>query len=253
MVNPSAAAPAAPQLTDRSPSVMTWAIALGVASLFAWIGYNYPPIHWRIPDDMTHIGALSPPEDQARLRAVEEANRWKNTLLKFSLAGAGIGLAGALLYASSIAKNVKPVVATFISGLLAGAAAGAIGLVVRIYLDKDHPLPLVSDEMRPLFADSVVFCIASIVLLVPVSVLLMMHRSPDLRQKAKAVPLAGLLTGMLVPMSAAMVLSAHSSTSFYPPRGGDLTFIWFVVLGAVTLLLLSMADRKNRSAQDVVA
>lgn len=253
MANDKVSASAESPIGSQSPSIGKWAIALGVASLIAWIGYNYPPIHWRIPDDMTHIGALSPPEDQAKLRAVELANRWKNTLLKFSLAGAGIGLAGLLLYATSLAKNVKPVVVTLIVGLLAGAASGAISLVVRVYLDEDHPLPLISDQMRPLFADSVVFGVASMILLIPISVLLMMNQSPDLRQKAKAVPLAGLLTGILVPMSAAMVLSAHSSTSFFPPRGTDLTLIWFVVLGGLTLLLLSMVDKKNRRAQDAIA
>ncbi len=80
-----------------------------------------------------------------------------------------------------------------------------------------------------------------------------MHRAPEVRKKAFTVPFAASVDWYLGTDERCHGLVCSLSTSFFPPRGMDLTLIWFAVLGVLTLILLSMADRQNRGPQDVVA
>lgn len=217
-------------------------VAILVACVAGWVGFSFPPKTWNIPDDMIHIGALSPAKDQERLAAVELANLWKNSILKFSLAGLGVGLCGFVFQGG---RNIGVSIATLIGGGLFGAAAGAIGLVVRRYLNQGHPIPLISESSRPLFCDSVVFVIISALLVCPVALLLILQSNRELRQKALSAPLAGVLTGLFVPFLGALVLPTYSTTSSYPPSGISLTILWFAALAAITLgLCVFMGGKK---------
>ena len=231
--------------TTAAVGVGRFAIAILVGCLLGWVGYTYPPNTWKIPDDMLHIGALSPPADQARLAVVENANLWKNTMLKFSLAGLGIGLSGLILNG---ARNVGATLLTFVSGPLCGLLGGVVGLYIRKYLDLGHPIPLVSEASRPLLCDSLVFASVSVILILPVAILLRLQPSPQDHHRAYAVPLAGLLTGMLVPLVGAFALPVTTSTSAYPPYGSALTVMWFAVLAGLTVVISTSAGTKNARA-----
>lgn len=226
--------------TPVSPT--RFALAILTGCVIGWIGYTYPPETWAIPDDMLHIGALSSAEDQARLAAVVSENLWKNTILKFSLAGLGIGLSGLILNGT---RRWGSTFLTLIAGPVCGLLAGVIGLYVRRYLNLGYPIPLVSEASRPLFCDSMVFAVNSILLVLPVAVLLRMQPSPLDHHKAYAMPLAGLLAGILVPFFSAFVLPAATSTTTYPPHGIGLTLLWFTALAGLTILLFAVTGSKK--------
>jgi hypothetical protein len=234
-------------VAPSSLSAGLWTIAILLACGLAWLGYSFPPKHWMVPDDMSHIGALSPPEDLARLAVVVKANLWKNTWLKFSLAGLAIGTAGVVLCMPNIGKKWPVALGMLICGLASGALAGTIGLMVRQYLDIDHPIPLISQEVRPLFCDSVVFSILSILLLLPVSLLLLLQPTKAERHKAISVPLAGLITGLVVPILSATLLPSTVTTDFFPPRDWHVTVLWFAILANTTLMVcVFMGSRKPK-------
>ncbi len=104
-----------------------WAITLIVASLLSWFAYTHPPKTWRVPDSMANIGPLSPAPEQAKLAANQNSNLWNNTLLKFSLAGLGMGVCGFVLFSNRLGTHLPAALWTLISGMLAGLAAGAWG------------------------------------------------------------------------------------------------------------------------------
>jgi hypothetical protein len=227
---------------------LPWSLAILVAGVVGWLAYSYPPMAWRVPDSMLHIGALSPASEQAKLKAVENANLWKNTLMKFSMAGLGLGVVGIILNARNFGRRWPAALGTLISGAVSGALAGTLGLLLRQYLDLDHPLPLVSADMRPLLADGLVFSLISILLLVPVSVLLLFQPLKSDRHKAFAVPLAGVLTGLLVPIAGAMLLSGYTNTSFFPPTGVGLTVLWFAAMAIFAVLVVAYHGHKPNKA-----
>lgn len=223
--------------------------AILVASLLGWLGYSYPPVAWHVPDSMLHIGALSSASDQAKLAAVEKANLWKNTILKFTLAGLGIGLCGLVLHARALGHRWLTGLLTLVSGPLSGAMAGVIGLMIRQYLDRDYPIPLINDASRPLFADIVVFSVISAFLMAPIAVLLLCQPVKTDRHKAFAVLLAGVLTGLVVPLLGALMLSGYTNTSIFPPAGTGLTAIWFATMALITLVFVVFMGSKARPGE----
>jgi len=223
-----------------SSSMQIWlSCTILLACLLAGLTYSFPPLFWKIPDDMADINAMSPPADQAKLAVVVKANLWKNTMLKFTMAGLGIGLGMLTLVIMpskfGIAKASPITPAVVLVGAIGGLLTGVIGLVVRQYLDLDNPIPFVSDSSRPLFCDSVVFSIISILLLLPISFALKLQSSEKLKQLGSTIPLGGLLTGLLVPFAGAMVLPMYASTSVYPPAGTELLVLWFTSLAVLTI------------------
>ncbi len=225
-----------------SSSVRVWLSAtVLLCCILAGLMFSYPPISWKIPDDMANINAMSPPDDQARLAVVVKANLWKNTMMKFTMAGLGIGL-GMLTLALmprrfGIEKSSPITSAVVVIGPVCGFLAGVIGLVVRQYLDLDNPIPLISDASRPLFCDSIVFSIISILLVLPITIVLKLQSNLTSKQLGSAMPVGGLLTGLLVQFAGAMVLPMYASTSVYPPAGRELIILWFASLALLTIAL----------------
>jgi len=234
--------------SEQSKLLLT--VAIGLACALAWAGYSFPPKTWRIPDDMTNIGALSPKADQDRLAMTVNSNLWNNTLLKFSLAGFGLGTAGLIFASRNFRKYGAMAVVTLLSGLAGGAAAGSIGLIVRKFLDLEYPLPFIGDASRPLVCDSAVFVIISTLLLIPIFILIFFQGTGKDRNKAFSIPLAGWLTGLLVAFLAATILPASTSTSIYPPAGRDLTLVWFATLALVTLILCVYRGSKQSAVSE---
>jgi len=237
-------------MPNSEPSKLLLTVAIGLACVLAWSGYSFPPKTWRIPDDMSNIGALSPKADQDRLAVTVNSNLWSNTLLKFSLAGLGLGTAGLIFAIRNFRKHGVMAVVTLLSGLAGGAAAGSIGLIVRKFLDLEYPLPFVSDASRPLVCDSAVFVIISTLLLIPIFVLLFFHGTGKDRNRAFSIPLAGMFTGLLVAFLGATILPSATNTSFYPPAGHDLTLVWFGTLALVTLVLCVFRGSKQTAGSE---
>ncbi len=237
----------APLPTQSVPSSRSrWIVAILATGIIAWFGFSFPPKVWRVPDELLHIGALSPKADQDKLAAVNNANLWKNTLLKFGIAGSALGLIGFFLLGEA-RNGFGAAITSFICGVVAGLAAGTIGLLVRRYLNLDHPIPLISEQSRPLFCDTVVFAILSVLLLIPISVQLRFQADNSDRSKAFSLPVVGLVTGVLVPVISAIsaiILHGYTNTSQFPPAPADLTAIWFAVLTALTLKLVVFMAKK---------
>lgn len=225
-----------------------WVLGIVVALSIAWIGYSFPPVSWRIPDDMLHIGALSPPDDQARLKVVENNNLWMNTLVKFTLAGAGIGLAGFFIIGRRDGRYLPVALATLAAGVVAGCLSGVLGLLFRQYLDTVHPLPLVSDENRSLVIDTLVFIVNCMLLLLPLALLLRLQPDRESKHKSGSILLAGFIAGAIVPFTTALtstLFTTHTSTSVYPPRGAELTVMWFGAMAVIPILFIIFSKPKS--------
>jgi hypothetical protein len=233
--------------SNASVNNTRWVLAISMVGLLAWLGFTYPPKHWSIPDELASVGALSPKKDIDKLNAVMDANAWKNSLMKFGVAGSLIGLVGFFLLGKSCG-TISSGIAALVAGVLFGLAAGAVGLVTRRYLNLDHPIPLISQESRPLVCDVIVFSIVSILLVMPIFLWLILHREPTVRMKAFSIPLAGLLAGIAVPVVGAILLSGHTNTSSFPSNSVGLNLLWFACLSIFLIVVFSGHKRKDPTA-----
>ncbi len=233
---------------NQSMDTRHWVIAMLISGLVAWVGYTYPPVTWRVPDQYADVGPLSSQEEQAEVAAIENANHWKNSILKFSIAGLGLGVFALVHDIRHLGKRWWAVLVTLMAGLLGGLLAAVVGMVVRRYFNQGYSIPLIGESIRPLVCDSLVLSIVSLLLVVPVSVFLCIQPVRSVRQKATVVPLAGVLTGVLVPVLASMVFPA-AATNLFPPSGIGFTALWFVVLVGVTLTVVLFAgDKRTKRA-----
>jgi hypothetical protein len=224
-----------------------WVIAISMVGLMAWLGFTYPPKYWRIPDELADVSAMSPKEDIAKLKAVTNETVWKNSLMKFGVAGSLIGLVGFFLLGKS-GGTIGSGITALVAGVLFGLAAGAVGLVTRRYLDLEYPIPLISQESRPLFCDAIVFSIVNILLVMPIFLWLIFHREPTVRMRAFSVPLAALLAGIAVPVAGAIFLPGYTNTSYFPSNSIGLNSLWFACLAVSVIVVFSGHKRKDPTA-----
>jgi uncharacterized membrane protein YeaQ/YmgE (transglycosylase-associated protein family) len=229
------------ELAAEAKSKVHLAVAIIVGCIFGWLAYSYPPKTWRIPEELAHVNAMSSAADLAKLAIVEKSNLWNNSMLKFTMAGLGVALSAFVLNG---ARNIGGSLSTIFAGAVGGLLAGVVGLVVRQYLDREYPIPLIPQSSRPLFCDTVVFCIISLFLIAPVALLMKTQRNPNDQKRASSVLFGGILTGLLVPFVGALVLPASASTSQYPPVGVGLTVLWFVSLAILTVALAVFREAK---------
>ena len=244
-------AQAYPVPNGESSSGGNWIFAILISTLLAWGFYTFPPVSWRVPDRLADVSALSPQAEQDELAAVEKDILWKNSLFKFGAAGLFMGIVGFLYYGKSAASHIVACAIPLLVGVAAGLLAAVLGLWLRGYLDVGRPIPLISEQSRPLFCDALVLSFVSLILLCPLSVLLCMQPQKQEKQKAFAVPLGGIVAGALTPVIASLALP-QVATNSYPPYSIGLTVIWFLLLGGLSVLFVTMLGNKPK-AEDVAS
>ena len=237
------------------PSFATgpWIVAIVLSFGLGLVAYKYSPDVSDLPERLQNVPTMSPQSVLDEIRDVERANLWNETTLRFALVGTAIGLCGLILHLRELGRSVIQVVVPLISGGIFGALAGMAALGTREYFDTATTIPLVSEEMRAIFGDIVVFAAASLLLTLPIAVLLGLQRTKAARKKAPVVPLAGVLTGVIIPIAAVGVLSSHTKTDVFPPFNLELIILWFVTLAALTVLFVVFSgDRKPRTTATAI-
>lgn len=229
-----------------------WVIAILVACALGWLAYQASPTPWVLSEESSNVSSMSPQPVLDKVRAEERMLLRNNTLLQFVLAGTALGLCGLIAYLAGARRSFVPVIGSLIAGAVGGALAAVVGLAAREYFNKEQPIPMISEDMRPLFSDIVVFALASLFLTLPFAVMLALQSSRPARQKAASVPLAAILVGVIVPIATAFVLSSYTFSDVFPPVKTDLTVLWFATLAVITALLVAFAgDRKPRAQAPV--
>jgi hypothetical protein len=225
------------------------AFAVVVAGVLGWLAYTWAPTVWTLSEELQNFGPLPSVSEQDQVHAAEHLNLWKNSSLRFALTGLAIAASSLVFYGSRIGRHLPAIATVLICGLAFGAIAGGVGLPIRNYLDR-NPIPVVSEEARPLFADGLMFALLSVHLLLPIAILLWLQPARTDRQRGWAVPFAGLLTGILLPVASALMLSSYVKTDDYPPGRTELTVLWFTMMTLMTLLVVTSTGARKRSTAE---
>jgi hypothetical protein len=220
-------------------------VAIIVSSLLGCMGFWFGHrIEWTVPDSLAHVNAMSSTEELELLAATERSNLWNNSWMKYTLAGIGFGVGLFLLGAS---RGPTAGIIGLILGPAFGWLAGVLGLMGWKWLDAGQVIPFIGEGVQPLVADSLLFAFVSIVMSLPFLILLQVFGDSELRQKAAAIPLAGLLTGLLVPFVGTLVLPTYASTGIFPFEAGSVSLLWFISLGALLLAMTTFTKSKEQA------
>ena len=187
-----------------SISKLKWLICLLIAGCGTWYGFAYPPIKFEVPKELRNVDPNSPPKLRNQRAVVDAEIHWKSVAVQFGWGGLFFGTVGLTSTLLSGNKRFGIAIATLLLGVASGVGGGLTGAWLRQYFDKSNPLTFLSEDMRPLVSDAIVYSAAGILLLLPVGFVLLFSRQADARQKSTSAILSGLLSGLLAPIAVAL-------------------------------------------------
>ncbi|GIX00308.1 MAG: hypothetical protein KatS3mg111_3640 [Pirellulaceae bacterium] len=236
--NAPGAAPTIAVSTDVQ--VRDWLLSLAIGGVCSWLLYCFPVYTWRVPDRLADVSPMSPQELQDELAEVERSNLWKNATVRYLLAGLGWGVAGVILFRRQAARRLTAILLALAVGVIGGAAAGAIGLAVRQFINSGGLLPLLNLDGRSLVADGMVQALVTVLVLSPI-ILLASIAPPAGRVRAPWAPIiAGLLVGFITPLFVGLAFS-RINTGRYPQDSIIYIAIWDALIVILTGLFIARA------------
>lgn len=246
--SPSVAKDSPPATEAGFPLRLTpwrWGASLLVAAVAAWAALNFNPIHFDFPPELYGVDQYHPIEMQREAAAKEVELYWKNSLAELGLAGLCFG-AVTLLSPPRVDFRRRLILGTaaLAFGIACGLLATALGTAVRGYFDSGAGLTMLDENNRKMMADIVVYALTSVLLVLPVAPAVLASGERQKGQKVLAVPLAGVATGLLLPLIASFMLPA-APTHTFPPEGLGLTALWLALLAGLVFLFTSLTDSRQ--------
>lgn len=243
-----------PSATATSRSPWLWPLALFVAASLAVIAMNYTPRPYAIAQKWLDVGPTSSMELQREAVVQIRYVHWQNSLVAFAVAGACLGLASLFMVRW---QNTGRAVLSVIGCVAVGGVCGILAIVVGFALSEQFMTggflsSLAADE-ESMVPDLLIWMAMSVLLALPAGLALLLAGEPLFSQKVVAVPLAGVLTGLLLPIIVSLVLPAEK-TSIVPPQGLLVTSMWMGTLAIFLLLFTTFTgSRAAKPAETSVA
>ncbi|QEG38229.1 hypothetical protein [Roseimaritima ulvae] len=232
--------------TTSSSFHRTWIAGALLASLAAWGLLNFTPIQRTLPPELRAVDMYSPPEIQTQYEELVPWVTWENCLLRFAFAGLGLGLVSSLVVAfGGSHRRGLLIAAGTVAGLLFGTLAGQVGYSLRAWLNTPS---MIAQIEEPLFRDTLLFVIVSLVLSGALWVVYGLGRRELMGQQAFSVLMAGGLSGLLLPITAS--LFPGMLTHVFPTEGLGLPAVWFGMLGVLAAFLPLATGPRGSAAAD---
>jgi hypothetical protein len=235
------------------PSPGRWAVALLIGTLLAIVLLNVAPQPFELSEEMAAVNVGSPTAKQIEAQQAGLLVLRKNATIGYALAGGALGL-GALLVVSwrRPGRALLTVVGSVIGGsLLAIAAVWLAGFVFNQF-EIDGMFAELGADDQSMVPELAVWVALSVMMALPVGLILLFGGEPLLSQRMMAVPLAGLVTGLLFPIAISLLLPKENSAGF-PPEGWTLTGIWLATLALFLFLLTTMTGARQVKTEPVPA
>lgn len=219
------------------------ALGLAIAALLGWAINSYLPFRFAIPDDLMQVNLSSPPEEQQRFEEKELEVYAKNGLVHFGVLGLAFGLVP--LLASRVFAVGRSAAVGTLAGLAAGVIAFGAGVGLRYLIDSETQLPVLGSLAGTMLADILVFSLLGVLLSLPLAIALRSSGIPEVKPKAAALPLGGLLAGLVYPIVASFLFPTQSTKDIPVAHAGMLA-TWLVILALFLFLIFSLAGDKKR-------
>lgn len=220
-----------------------FALGLAIAALLGWAINSYSPFRFTIPEDLMQVNLSSPPEEQQRFEDKELEVYTKNSLVHFGVIGLVFALVP-LLTSRALGAGRSAVMGS-LTGVVAGVVAFGAGAWLRYQFDSETPLPVLGSIAGTMSADILVFSLLGVVLSLPLVIAFSMSGIPGVKPKAAALPLGGLLAGLVYPIVASFLFPTQSTKDIPIAHAGMLA-TWLVILALFLALIFSLAGEKKR-------
>lgn len=233
---------------SRRPFV--WPLALVVAATLAFLAMNYAPKPYVVPEKVAQISMNSSQEAQREAAETTLHVHWQNSLIALGLAGACIGLSSVFVVPwQTTGRAVLSVVGCLVVGAVCGILAVVLAFLLREQFSAGGSLASLATDEESLLPDLTVWVLMSVLLALPTAFALLAGGERMLSQKVMAVPLAGFLTGLLVPIGISLLLPGER-TSDIPPQGLLVTGVWMVALAIFLLLLTTFTGARTPKSRE---
>lgn len=218
------------------------ALGLAIAALLGWVINSYSPFRFTIPEDLMQVNLSSPPEEKKRFEDKELEVYAENGLVHFGVLGLAFGLVPLM---TSRALGVgRSAALGGLAGLAAGVIAFGAGVWLRYQFDSETPIPVLGSIAGTMLADILVFSLLGVILSLPLVIAFSMSGIPEVKHKAAALPLGGLLAGLVYPIAASFLFPTESTKDIPIAHAGMLA-TWLVILALFLYLIFSLAGEKK--------
>jgi hypothetical protein len=240
--------PSSPQ--DESPvhdpGPVALAIGLGLAAIIGWCCLQFIPEFYALPERLTAGSVSNSPTLQAEASALNAVNERKNAMVSLGFVAAAFGVLPLVCCLNGLTRRVAiglPVgVATGIGcGVIAALAAFAIR---DLWTADAAELP---DLQPSMYADISIVAVQSLFVAAPASLVFLLSKTTQKIQKSVSVVLAGLVTGLLLPVVGSIVFPRVKNDTI-PPQDTLLSLTWLIALAVLIFLFTTMTNEKKRAA-----
>lgn len=223
------------------PSLKTIGIGLAIAAALGWAINAFPLFKFEIPQELMQVNMYSPPAEQERFKIESDKAYWRNGLMHYALIGLAFGIVPPLV--GGVAGRGRSLVISTVLGLIAGLLGFTLALYLRRFCDSGIELPGVG-PLGGMIADVLVFGLLGMMISLPVLAYLFGSGHSDTRSKALALPLGGLLAGLVFPIIGSMIFPTQSTRDIPILHAGMLA-IWLAFVALFFTLLFHMAGEKK--------
>ena len=223
------------------PSLKTLGIGLTIAAALGWAINAFPLFKFEIPQELMQVNMYSPPAEQERFKIESDKAYWRNGLMHYALIGLAFGIVPPLV--GGVAGRGRSLVISTVLGLIAGLLGFTLALYLRRFCDSGIELPGVG-PLGGMIADVLVFGLLGIMVSLPVLAYLFGSGHSETRSKAVALPLGGLLAGLVFPIIGSMIFPTQSTRDIPILHAGMLA-IWLAFVALFLTLLFHMAGEKK--------
>lgn len=222
------------------PGRGVWAVALIVSAALAVLAINFSPTPFKLPAKYETADLSMPGPAQEEAARAFMLKEWKNSLLAYTIAGLALGFpAVVVVRGCGAGRSIGLISASLVFGAFCGVMAASLGSIIS------EKMLSAGYDFESMVPDITVWIVMSMVLALPAAMSLVVGGERLLSQKVIAIPMGGLLTGVVVTIGVSLFLPS-ANTSKIPPTGIVLTVVWFAVLVCMILLLSTFTGARNR-------
>jgi hypothetical protein len=224
---------------------LRWGLAFVIASALSWSVLYLLHIPFSYPPELLGVDNFSPPAKQEALAAKNYEILQKTSLIKFALVGLFFGMVPLMVANWPLDRREQRFAAVgILAGVGSGLLAAFVALALRLSMNEGGSLARFGEGDQMLVGDSLMFVSLSLLLMAPISLALAVRGDSASRQQAGALLLAGLAGGGVVPIVSSFVLPAEQ-TNLFPPEGGSLIILWFLLVSGLALLFRKLGKPKE--------
>ncbi|XZE54217.1 hypothetical protein SH139x_000169 [Planctomycetaceae bacterium SH139] len=235
----------APAVNNTPANNTRWALGLATAAIIGWLAINFFPVRYSLPEELTAGTVANSPDLQAEASRLETENDFKNGLIGLTLVGIAFGLFPAVFAGGGSSKMITG----SITGAIVGGLCGAAAMLAAQGLRQVFAAPEADELEQPsMWGDIFVYVGTSILVAIPAGLIFLFRPSPTAIQKFTAVPLAGLVAGLLLPILASLALPSVKLEAV-PNPDLALSGLWLGLIAALLFAFTTMTgDKKQATA-----